>query len=88
MRSAHTLREWAEEPRDLIELMAWAAVQDRHAGNTVIEWKGATKEPFLSRQRDGWVKMEYVLRLTRRKVTVHFWQSQRGVRAHLKVKTT
>lgn len=82
------LKNWSESPRTLPEEMAWTAVSDGAAEGRGIDWNGATKEPFLSLEAEGWLKLEHVTRLTDTKITIHFWQSPTGDRRHLKVKTT
>ena len=91
--SAPILKGWSESPRTLAESLAWSAVETGETttgeGFVVREfkWKGATREPFLTLERMGWVKMEAVTRLTAGNVTVHFWEAPEGVRGQLKVKT-
>lgn len=87
MVSTAILKEWSESPRTLIESLAWQAVEDGQPGRS-INWKGATKEPFLSMEGRGAVKLELVARGEGCNVTVHFWQEKSGERSHLKVKTT
>ncbi len=89
MTSEFTLKEWSNTPRTLAESLAWAAVETSEAVGEAFEWKGATKEPFLTLEAAGGVKLQTVTRLSSGlKVTIHFWQSTKGLRSHLKVKTT
>jgi len=88
MISAHTLTSWSETPRTLCEEMALEAVLCGATEGESIEWNGATREPFLTLQAEGAVKLQAVIRLSGGCVTVHFWESTGGVRSHLKVKTT
>ena len=89
MVSTFTLKSWSDSPRTLVESLAWQAVESGSATGRTFEWKGATKEPFLSLEASGAVKLEYVTRLdSGANVTIHFWQTPTGGRSHLKVKTT
>jgi hypothetical protein len=87
------LKQWSEEPRTLFEEIAWSSVENSSDpdGERDITWKGATKEPFLTLEANGWEKREYVLRGTSGIiVTVHFWESPGNFepRLHLKVKSS
>lgn len=79
-------KSWSEAPRCLAEAIAWRTVEGGAEGRS-IDWKGATREPFLSLERAGWVKLEYVQRGALARVTVHFWQAPNGERRHLKIMT-
>lgn len=88
MVNAHTLKEWSETPRTLAEEMALEAVRTGSVDGDAITWKGATREPFLSLEAQGAVKLQTVVRLSDGNVTVHFWQSTTGERSHCKVMTS
>jgi hypothetical protein len=89
MVSTHTLKSWSEAPRTLAEEMAFEAVRTWKASGKPIDWNGPTKEPFLSLQAEGWVKEQFVLRLSDGNVTVHFWQAMHSdSRLHIKVMTS
>lgn len=82
------LRDWADEPRTLPELLAWQSVQ---AGDSArdVEWQGAKREPFLTfEKKEDARKRELIVRLTEATVTIHFWEWPSGKRDYLKVKTT
>jgi hypothetical protein len=83
--NAFTLKSWSETPRTLPERLAWESVESGHAEGDPVDWNGATKEPFLSMEAQGAVKLQTVIRLTDTKVTVHFWLATDGSRSHLKV---
>jgi hypothetical protein len=53
----------------------------------LVEWRGPTKEPFLGLWSRGWRKFQAVHRLRDGCMTIHFWMSPGGVRAHLKFTT-
>ena len=81
-------KEWSQSPRNLIEQMVWTSVANG-AETRPVDWKGATKEPFLTLEAEGATKREHVTRLASGgKVTVHVWINLEGVRNHLKIKTT
>jgi hypothetical protein len=86
--NAFTLKSWSETPRTLVESLVWQAVLDG-AETRPVNWKGATKEPFLTLEAQGGTKREHVTRLgSGGNVTVHVWISTDGTRSHLKIKTT
>jgi hypothetical protein len=72
--SEASLREWSESPRTLLEGLAWQAVETGSAPSRGIDWAGPQKEPFLSLQARGGVKLESVIRGKDGNVTLHFWQ--------------
>jgi hypothetical protein len=79
---------WSQSPRNLIEEMVWNSVATG-AETRPIDWKGATKEPFLTLEANGATKREHVTRLgSGGNVTVHVWISTDGKRSHLKVRST
>jgi len=79
---------WSQSPRNLIEEMVWNSVANG-AETRPIDWKGATKEPFLTLEAEGATKREHVTRLASGgKVTVHVWIGTDGKRSHLKVRST
>lgn len=86
--SSLILKEWSETPRTLVEELTMGVVERGEVEGRLVNWKGPTKEPFLTLHQLGGVKLEFVTRLVGGNVTVHFWQLPDGSRSHLKVKTT
>jgi hypothetical protein len=92
--NSFTLKAWHETPLTLAEEMGCESVDTGLAAGRDFEWKGPTKEPFLTLAIPGpmglgAIKREAIFRLEgERKVTVHFWETLSGERSHLKIKTS
>lgn len=78
---------YREHPESLWEKMFHSSVASgAEAGTPITKFK-AKKEPFLTLEKQGWVK-HHVSRDNPRggKSVIHYWQSPTGERAHLKFK--
>jgi hypothetical protein len=79
-----------EAPRDLREQVSWNVVQDgsRPDLEEEIQWRGPTKEPFLTMWEQGWRKYKARHDWESGPMVIHFWQSPAGDRAYLKIKNS
>ncbi len=75
-------------PKNLREQIAWAIVASGEMPEveSLIFWKGPTKEPFLSLWSEGWRKYRARHQWLTTVVVIHFWKSPAGERRHLKIK--
>ena len=77
-----------ETPRDLREQISWRTVAEgsRPDLEEEIEWRGPTKEPFLSLWDDGWRKYKARHDWAEGPMIIHFWMGPDGSRDFLKIK--
>lgn len=80
-----------EAPRNLIEQMAWEAVEQGNVAprdESEVDWRGPTREPFLSLWARGWRKWKARFETSAgRVVVIHFWRAPDGERRYLKIKS-